>query len=663
MKKIAAIILAAVMIFTVSSCYKVLETVADMPNQMLKMELSDSEDVNTDKTDWAIYWYLCGSDLETDAGLATEELFEMVLSELPENVRVVIETGGAEQWHNDIIDPDKLQRYVYDSEGLHLVEELPSANMGEAETLSDFLSFASERFPAEKTAVVFWDHGGGSVAGASFDELYEDDSLTLDEFEAAFSTVWVPSEEEPPVELICFDMCLMATIDVANTFSGFGRYLVASQEMELDSGWDYTEILDAVSADPQISGLELGKVICDSYYSACELLGTEDTATLSVTDLTKIPALIEAYDAMGDEALIQASEDESFISAFGRIAADTENYGGNNREEGYTNMADLGHLARGSADLLPSAQRVLSVLSDCVQYKVSGKYRSEATGLSCYYTYGPNYGELQTYNEIGAGTSFKYYYTYTQTGELDEDGYAYIESLGIDSMPEVTTLESLGIDGIEPYINDQGGGEIDIGPDAAKILAGIEYELVYVNEDEDIIKLLGYDDDINADWESGIFSDNFQGKWGSIDGQTVYMELAYEGDDYDLYSVPVVLNGEECYLRVAYDFNDSAWEIQGAYSGVDQETGMADREIRKLEEGDIIEPVLYSVSYSGEDDEWTGYTGEPIEVTEDTAFEQAELPDGQYLVAFDMWDIQGNFAYSGYVLYEYSGGELTSSIW
>ena len=44
--------------------------------------------------DWAIYWYLCGSDLESEGGCATEDISELLDVELPDNVKVVIETGG-----------------------------------------------------------------------------------------------------------------------------------------------------------------------------------------------------------------------------------------------------------------------------------------------------------------------------------------------------------------------------------------------------------------------------------------------------------------------------------------------------------------------------------------------------------------------------------------
>lgn len=58
--------------------------------------------------DWAIYWYLCGSDLESNYGSATEILSELMEAELPENVKIVIETGGSSQWQNETVEADYL---------------------------------------------------------------------------------------------------------------------------------------------------------------------------------------------------------------------------------------------------------------------------------------------------------------------------------------------------------------------------------------------------------------------------------------------------------------------------------------------------------------------------------------------------------------------------
>lgn len=616
---------------------------------------------NAEAGTWAIYWYLCGSDLESNGGFATSDLMEMMEVALPENVRVVIQTGGAKTWQNNVVDADILQRYVYDSEGLTLVDELPPASMGDAATLTDFLRYCKQNYPAEKTAVLFWNHGGGSVSGAAFDERYGYDSLTLDEMQTAFGRVWEADENNPPLELVGFDTCLMATVDVAGTFAGTARYLVASEEVEPANGWDYTGWLGALAADPAMDGAALGEVICDAYYAGCQAVGTHSNATLSLTDLTRTGPLLEAYEAFGAEALAAACEDPGFFSRFARIAAQSENYGGNTREQGYTNMVDLGHMARQSTGLLQTAGDVLNALEDCVLYRVSGPYRTESTGLSCYYSYNGDLNDLYGYTNVGAGQAFKYFYSYELTGQLDDNGMEYISDLNYEELPQIQSLATMGWDGMPLQVDENGVSHLTLGPEADSILAGIGFSLYYFDEENDIMLLLGTDNDMNADWENGVFSDNFRGVWGGIDGHMVYMELCFEGEDYNLYSVPVLLNGEPYNLQVAYDFTTEEWSILGARQGIG-EAGMSDKELRLLQPGDTLTTIWYLSSYSGEDG-LEAYAVEELTVTADTAFAEMELPDGRYGMVFEMRDAMDNYAYSDSVFFLCEGGEISTLIY
>lgn len=616
---------------------------------------------NAEAGTWAIYWYLCGSDLESNGGFATSDLMEMMEVALPENVRVIIQTGGAKTWQNNVVDADILQRYVYDSEGLTLVDELPPASMGDAATLTDFLRYCKQNYPAEKTAVLFWNHGGGSVSGAAFDERYGYDSLTLDEMQTAFGRVWEADENNPPLELVGFDTCLMATVDVAGTFAGTARYLVASEEVEPANGWDYTGWLGALAVDPAMDGAALGEVICDAYYAGCQAVGTHSNATLSLTDLTRTGPLLEAYEAFGAEALAAACEDPGFFSRFARIAAQSENYGGNTREQGYTNMVDLGHMARQSTGLLQTAGDVLNALEDCVLYRVSGPYRAESTGLSCYYSYNGDLNDLYGYTNVGAGQAFKYFYSYELTGQLDDNGMEYISDLNYEELPQIQSLATMGWDGMPLQVDENGVSHLTLGPEADSILAGIGFSLYYFDEENDIMLLLGTDNDMNADWENGVFSDNFRGVWGSIDGHMVYMELCFEGEDYNLYSVPVLLNGEPYNLQVAYDFTTEEWSILGARQGIG-EAGMSDKELRLLQPGDTLTTIWYLSSYSGEDG-LEAYAVEELTVTADTSFAEMELPNGRYGMVFEMRDAMDNYAYSDSVFFLCEGGELSTLIY
>ena len=611
---------------------------------------------------WAVYWYLCGSDLETNGGFATTDLSEMMEVQLPENVNVVIQTGGANIWQNDLMDPSKIQRWLYNSNGLQLVDEKETTNMGDAQTLYDFLYFANENYPADKVAVTFWNHGGGSVSGAAFDEIHGLDSLDLGKMYAAFNEVWPADTANPALELVGFDTCLMATVDVAAVFQNFSKYLVASEEVEPGNGWLYSGWLGELAADPSMDGDDLGIAICNTYYEGCEAVGTQDQTTLSVTDLTKLTPLLEAYESFGQEAFVAATQDPGFFAELGRAASQSENYGGNTREQGYTNMVDLGHFARQTAWMLPSAQSVSDALAECVIYQVGGIYRAEATGLSCYYSYNGDINDFNGYIGVGTGLAFKHLYAYGLTGEMADGGDEYLASLDIQELPEIVTLADKDWDGAPLDVDDNGTSFLTLGPDAADILAGIGFQLFYIDEANDQMMLLGTDNDMTADWDNGIFYDNFRGVWGAIDGHLVYMELSYDGGgEYNLYSVPILLNGEPYNLQVAYDFTAEEWSILGASQGLD-DSGMASKEMRLLSEGDVITTIWKMASYSGDDD-FEMYAVDELTVTADTAFGEAPLFDGSYSMVIEMWDAAGNYAYSDAVTFDCADGEIWTTVY
>ena len=324
-------------------------------------------------------------------------------------------------------------------------------------------------------------------------------------------------------------------------------------------------------------------------------------------------------------------------------------------------MVDLGHLARQTAWMLPSAQSVTDALEECVVYQVGGIYRAEASGLSCYYSYNGDIYDFNGYINVGAGLSFKHLYAYGLTGEMAEGGEEYLASLDIQELPEIITLPDMGWDGAPLDVDENGTSFLTLGPDAYDVLAGIGFQLFYVDEENDQMMLLGTDNDMTADWDNGIFYDNFRGVWGAIDDHLVYMELSFEGDGYNLYSVPILLNGEEYNLQVAYDFTTEEWSMLGASQGLD-DSGMASKEMRLLEEGDVITTIWKMASYSGDDD-FEMYTVDEITGTADTPFGEAPLFDGSYSMVIEMWDAAGNYAYSDAVTFDCADGEIWTTVY
>jgi len=666
---VLALLLGLVVLFSVALCSldDTTTTTTNTTNSWATLTSTDHSATLAERYDpndtWAIYWYLCGSDLESEAGFASTDINEMLAVNLPSNVFVVIEAGGALKWQNGM-DASCNNRYLYNSEGLHLIEKIPRASMGSVDTLESFLRFCNEQYPADHKVVVFWNHGGGSVAGVMFDEYYGN-SLSLPDIREAFSAVSTPSKDNPPYEMVGFDACLMATIDMADTLNGFARWMVASEELEPGLGWNYTGFLQALADDPGIGGARLGQAICDSYYSACAARNMADEITLSVVDLRQVDALMDAYHNVGAESLIRACENTTFFSDFGRAAKKAQNYGGNSAWDGYSNMVDLGDLIwQSGSELLPEhGAEMLNALDRCVVYQVTGTYRDRATGLSCYYNYSGDYYDYMGFAKLRGDDPFRWLYFYELTGELSAEGIQFVQNLAFIYAPEQSILpravESAESDDLEDYpvkTTEDGYAVLDLGPEIASKLTGVYIYLASYDEVTGISILLGRDNDIYSDWDNGIFKDNFRGVWGSIDDVVVFMELTDEADDYQLYTVPVLLNGEEYSLSVSYTYDTHEFEILGARRGLD-ENGMPDRNLQQLQPGDIIEPLHYVLT-DEEDAEFEQTAVGSLTVTEDTRFYETDLGDGIFFFMFEMVDVLGNYYLSEVAVFSVEDGDI-----
>ena len=675
-KKLLCLLLALLLVLPLAAC-------GDDP------DATDRHlDIDVESGTWSIYWYLCGSDLETNYGCATQDLMELMEVTLPENVRVVIQTGGAKEWQNNVVNADILQRYVYDSTGLTLVDELPPASMGDTATLTDFLRFCKTYYPAEHTAVLFWNHGGGSVNGAAFDERYYLDSLTLDEMRTAFGRVWPGDENNPPLELVGFDTCLMATVDVVDTFVGTARYLVASEEVEPGNGWNYTGWAGALAEDPTMDGAALGRIICDTYYAGCEAVGTQNKATLSLTDLTRCGPLLEAYEAFGAEALAEACEDPSFFSRFARIAAQSENYGGNTREQGYTNMVDAGCILKNSKSLLPGAADALAALEECVIYQRNGERRQDASGLATYYPLCiQGSEELSVFRNVCISPwylSFVDKIAYGADHEGMLDGYQKDLWLGEDSLfwsqdalesaawswdywnrEQGTSIGLSGEDGeisvqyeVAPYMDEDGNYVFQLSEETLWETDSI-YNCLYMILDDGRILDFGADDDVYVDWDTGEVYDGFDGYWFALpDGQPLAAYLAEADYDYNIYTAPITLNGVDTNLRIRQDYgaDSCTTSILGVWDGIDAESGQAARTIRPLKKGDQIVPRY--TAYDTDTWEESTFVGSDYVYDGDPALEEYILPDGDYYYGFCINDIYGGETYTDYVVYNVEGEEV-----
>lgn len=624
---------------------------------------------------WTVMVYMCGSDLESEGAMASIDIAEMMDSSADENVRFLVCTGGAKKWNNGV-DADKTQIYCIYNGDAELVYETDRRNMAESSTLSDFLRFGVENYPAARMGLIMWDHGSGSIDGVCYDEFNYGDSLFLKEVDAALFSVY--DEMTASFEFIGFDACLMSTLETAAMAASHSRYMIASEETEPGSGWDYTRIGDFLAGAPDSNGAELGKVICDSFYESCRKGGCEDGVTLSVIDLTKIDGIMTAFDSYAKD-IYELTDNTADLSKVIRNISASDNFGGNNKSTHYTNMVDLRGIIKGGEGYSANAAAAVSALENAVVYTKNGRDHKDACGLSCYYplqingsqelgifrdicvspyylgfvdkiAYGAaNAGDIGGYDNSSVISSF--------LGGWSEDGYDTAENYSytpeteeqwsiFDEVSHSAESELITFD-TGPTFDEDGTYGFILSEEGLNNTKSVEAAVYMMTDDLTEMIELGYTGDILCDWDEGIFVDNFDGCWFSLpDGQLIAVYLMMECDGYDVYSSPVMLNGKETNLIIAYDYEETEVYFMSVWDGI-SETGAAARADKELEKGDTIVPLYYS--YNIDTDEEDYYYGDEYIYDGESEPGFNYLYDGEYIYGFIITDIFGNTYETDYI--------------
>jgi hypothetical protein len=311
--------------------------------------------------------------------------------------------------------------------GSQEIADLGEVNMADGETLVDFVVWAIETFPADRHVLILSDHGMGWPGGWSDPDpaTAQDTSsplasrvgnqLYLNELDAALGEIRERAGLER-FEMIGMDACLMGHLEVFEALQPHARFAVASQETEPALGWAYTGFLEALAANPDMNGEDLGKLIVQSYITEDQrivddearaefirqgsplggLFGSftepsadqlvrqmSDSITLTAVDLDALPELMDsvnqlAYSLQGADqrAVAQArTYAQSFTSIFGSDVPPS--------------YIDLGSFIQllvqeGRLDTQMTNQ-VLAALDQAVIAEKHGPKKPGATGVSVYF--------------------------------------------------------------------------------------------------------------------------------------------------------------------------------------------------------------------------------------------------------------------------------------
>ncbi|MGN0107856.1 MAG: clostripain-related cysteine peptidase [Hominilimicola sp.] len=594
---------------------------------------------------WTVLVYMCGGSEETAHGTASKKLNDIMSVDYPENVNVIVQTGGSSEWHKKGIYSDYTQRFEAGKDTLYLADQAIAADMGDYNTLADFLKWGTSKYKSDNYMLILSGAGGGSVYGMAYDELNGSDYLTLEEISYAMSL------SGKNFDIVGFDTSLMGSLETASALSTYASYMVAAQDVQNPNGWDYAGVLQYICDNPSADTSEICKAVCDTYYRRCVKNGDEADAAMSVVDMSKVSALNQAFDGMAGDMLVSTDSMPDYINMANALRR-VHIYGGAAEDEGYSNLIDLGDTALKIRDYVGNtADMLIEALNDAVTYRVCGERQQNSTGLSVYYPIYADNDQLQKYMDIAASNKYKEFLRKICVNCSVEDKTAntadYTSSWAWTTYnEEMSWLEYMTIlDGNSYELNI--AGDMDLFSD-------VSVNLYQADKESGEYVFVGKYHDLEANWEGGIFKDNFSGRMPRFMSKSVTMRLVRSYEDYDLYAIPVILNGERSSVRVKYDRDRNDYDIIGVWSGMN-ENGMVSSAIRELGMFDRITPLLAVYDENHKKTEYvTGSLG--IKLGGDVS--ESNIEDGEYIFEYELTDVYGNKRHGTPVKAMASGGKI-----
>jgi hypothetical protein len=255
-------------------------------------------------------------------------------------------------------------------------------DMGDKDTLQEFVQWGVKTFPAERYAVVLWNHGAGWRSRSAKPASPVTRGFSYDDEKGTnIDTIELPEalrlEGGRKWDIICWDSSLMQMLEVAHEIKDQADWIVGSEESPPGRGYPYDRWVNKLIANPNADGRFVGEAICDAMLAG---YGVNSNITESLLDTSKIAPLASAVNDFG-AALLAAK------GTFGTQIADA-------REEAerfdYDENKDLIDFARlvkervGDGNVQATATRVEEAARAAIVKNVRGNDHPNANGIAVY---------------------------------------------------------------------------------------------------------------------------------------------------------------------------------------------------------------------------------------------------------------------------------------
>lgn len=274
--------------------------------------------------------------------------------------------------------------------------QLGELDMGNPNTLRQFICWGQQTAPAQHYLVIVWGHGCGWMLeddalrepeGKS-KAFCEDDGEAQDVTSINSAELTQALKGVRHIDVLAMDNCMMSMLEVAYEIRRHVDYLVASEEEIPDRGFYYCGIIGALArAHGEMTPAQVATYLAGDTCYTWQRFGIRESLTLSAVRPAKTVAVVRALDRL---ARLLIASGKKYAPALRRARTEGLQFGMVTDHNGSTDLIDLGDYLQRLNRYLddPTLHRATRECAHAIHDCVIANYTSQpyvfARGLSIY---------------------------------------------------------------------------------------------------------------------------------------------------------------------------------------------------------------------------------------------------------------------------------------
>lgn len=275
---------------------------------------------------WTLMVYLAADNTLAQAGL--QDINEMEAASAHPDVNVVVEVEFSQNYMQQAgcdlscLNLPNWNTYRYLVTGTDTghqgvngpAQDIGSRNMADPTELRDFVEWTQQTYPAERYALVLWNHGGGYIG------LIEDQTdgghglMSLTQLKEALTGLG-------PIDLVDFDMCLMGAYETMDTMEGLADYVVFSEEVVPGAGNPYREVINGIQQNATASTSTIAEVFVNRFHES--YAGGRSSTTKSAYEMAQFQDFESSLNTLAATLKTNLS---TFSTALAQAAGNAQTY-------------------------------------------------------------------------------------------------------------------------------------------------------------------------------------------------------------------------------------------------------------------------------------------------------------------------------------------------